>query len=523
MISAQPSPIAHQGLTTFLSYDSSPLSFSPSTSASSFSSSDSPLSSPSISPCTLSPSDGSFGHALFRLVPAFSVTEIVLGGWTNATFKVINEFGRSPNESDPTTSLQLESSDSILPLHCSILQARDSSDYDGDDNYNYNYNYNDSNNNSENDNKVAAATAYIGVSDLLQIESQKLQATNWLGLASLSEPGIDESGQGGLEFRVTFKKGVTAAPGRTLTGATLVKATPTTTKTTNKNNVFWIRIGSTRRGIVPCLLGPFALPESIIRDGGWSQQRSSRPRSNPPEDEHSTHILRPFDIPAHSRSQHPHVLLLTERHNHMPQGRVWDSAFVLLEIFKNRVIEGIHYRTEAPVLAGKRILDLSTGTGLLGLYLAGLAEVELSASSSSSSSPSCSSPITQPTTVLMTDLADAMGLIDQNVEGNKWIAPRVDVSTRKLVWGESLSGKKDVEGLDLVIASDVIYEPKAFEPLLRTLDGLCAPGRTTIYLGYKRRSLPLEKETEFFEKIHGLFIVEETLHELGVRVLKLRR
>ncbi|KAF8937596.1 Methyltransferase-like protein 21B [Haplosporangium gracile] len=502
MISAHPPPIAHQDLPHFLSYSNHNDNNSPSPSLSvtstSSSASDSPISSPSSSPRTLSP-ERHFGTILYRLCPNPPYTDnIVLGEWTSINLKIVNEFIALPDTNDLATSLQLETSESILPLECNILQGLDISDDDGDGN--------------DNNHGIDGAISCIGMSNLLQIESRGLQSTSWHALTSHSAgPAIYESGTGGLEFRVTFKNG----SGTTLGRRTARTTATTATTATNSRDVFWIRIGSPRQGIVPLALGPYVFPSMVPKHRTWLQQRS-KPRSQPPSsNQNSIKVIRPFDIPSlHLTVDSPRTLLLTEWHNHMPQGRAWDSAFVMLDIFKNRMVDGIHERSK-PLLAGKRILDLSAGTGLIGLYLAGLAEAELRSSKSIIS--------TQRTSVVMTDLHDAMDLIRDNINNNSSVAPQVAISSQVLKWGGPSSDAKELADLDMVIASDVIYDVLAFESLLSTLEDLCSPRRTEIYLGYKRRQLSQGKEREFFEKIRCRFNVEETTHELGVKVYRLTR
>ncbi|KAF9919731.1 Methyltransferase-like protein 21A, partial [Linnemannia zychae] len=391
----------------------------------------------------------------------------------------------APNNSDPSTSLPLGPNESTLPLECSILQEPDI--------------------NEDDDSYYGSVLPCIGISHLLVIESRGLQSASWFDGAfdSRSGPGIYKSGNGGLEFRVTLKDGEHAHRQIATT------ATATTITSSSSQDVFWIRIGSPRLGIVPLALGPYAFPSHRT----WLQQRS-RPRSQSPRSSNidTIKVIRPFDIPSPYTSAPPRTLVLTEWHNHMPQGRVWDSAFIMLDIFRDKVSEGIRCLS-APLLAGKRILDLSTGSGLIGLYLAGLAEVE----ERNTRIPTTMTTITtmqQQTKVVMTDLSEAMELIHYNINNNSMIAPQVNISAQTLQWGESLDSP-DFKNLDIVIASDVIYNIKAFESLLNTLIGLCVPGRTIIYLGYKRRHLSRGKETEIFAKIRSHFNVEETVHELG--------
>ncbi|KAF9912991.1 Methyltransferase-like protein 21D [Linnemannia zychae] len=421
--------------------------------------------------------------------------------------------------SDPATTLQLGPGESVLPLECSILQGRDincdEDDSTDSDNGGHEYDI-------DSDNKSGSASSYIGVSHLLQIESRGLQSISWFAFDSRAGPGIYESGNGGLEFRVSFKNGG-ATPWQTATAA--IATTMTTATTTNSRDVFWIRIGSPHSTIVPLAIGPYAFPSTTPPHKTWLKQRS-RPRSQSPRgNEDVAKVVRPFNIASpHSDAEPCRTLLITEWHNHMPQGRVWNSAFVLLEFFKNRVAEGIRLGSN-PIFAGKRTLDLSTGTGLLGLYLAGLAESELQSNNINAMPP---------TSIVMTDLDDAMDLIGQNISNNRMLVPHVEISAKKLKWSDSFHAPADLQDLDVVIASDVIYEEEAFGSLLSTLFGLCTPRRTVIYLGFKQRLLSDQTRDEFFAEIENLFNVEDLteslkkelkgpIHEPGVGVYRLSR
>jgi len=309
----------------------------------------------------------------------------------------------------------------------------------------------------------------------LRLERRALQSPNWDGLDNLSGPGVGPSGRGGLEVRVV----------RTMTGA------PAT---------LWINIGSeTDRDIVPLVLGPIRLSTKAFDLNTATME-----------------VLRPFNIPA-VRGIHPRIMLLKEVWNNVPQGRVWDSAFVLKEIFRSEVMAGID-KSAPPLFAGKKTLDLSAGTGLLGLFIAGLAQMELEGSPP---------PIPTATKVVLTDLEHALDLIKHNIHSNKpKIAPNIELTAKALAWGAShLVRFRGVtfDTFDTVVASDVVYEAANFDHLLETLFGLCTPGRTMLYLGYKRRALTKDSEDLFFNKISRKFKSQHSLHGLDVHVWRLWR
>lgn len=100
--------------------------------------------------------------------------------------------------------------------------------------------------------------------------------------------------------------------------------------------------------------------------------------------------------------------------------------------------------------------------------------------------------------ITMTDLTHSLDLIYQNRASN-----HLDDYTeiQALAWGNH----KDVQQLltkgpiDIIIASDVLYEPSSFSKLVETLDWLSAAAENIdIFLGYKRRGLSREDEQSFF-------------------------
>lgn len=136
-------------------------------------------------------------------------------------------------------------------------------------------------------------------------------------------------------------------------------------------------------------------------------------------------------------------------------GKIWDSTFVLIRyLYQNRV----------ELVSGKRILELGAGTGITSLALSRL----------------------QPAMVVCTDLEEVVPLIKVNVELNAAWSPslrsvlRNDYFVQPLSWGGELLppavGGADVRSCEVIIASDVVYYPEGYEPLLTTLESLlCLP------------------------------------------------
>jgi len=175
-------------------------------------------------------------------------------------------------------------------------------------------------------------------------------------------------------------------------------------------------------------------------------------------------------------------------------GKVWDSAFIMVQMIEDKI------RRHRNLFSGKRILDLSTGTGFVGLYLASL----LSTTQSDEAGDKMNN---LKTNITLTDLDYALKLVRGNLALNKHILDfnsKVTVDVDSLQWGDLMKAEK-FGVLDYVFASDVVYEPELFDPLVQTLISMCTPGHTKIYLGYKKRGLTKDEETRFFDKLQTHF------------------
>jgi hypothetical protein len=126
-------------------------------------------------------------------------------------------------------------------------------------------------------------------------------------------------------------------------------------------------------------------------------------------------------------------------------GKVWDSAFIILHYMKDR------FTKDQSSLLGKRILDLSTGTGLIGLYLAAFCSLMTQKNAVKKY---------QKTNIILTDLQHAINLIKRNRSLNQYLIQDTKVSTEitMLEWGNVKKAKK-LGLVDIVLASDVVYEP----------------------------------------------------------------
>ncbi|KAK6947480.1 Lysine methyltransferase [Dillenia turbinata] len=120
---------------------------------------------------------------------------------------------------------------------------------------------------------------------------------------------------------------------------------------------------------------------------------------------------------------------------------VWDSALILSEFMERQQAQlGFDFRD-------KTVLELGAGAGLPGLTAA-----QLGASR-----------------VLLTDIQPLLGGLKRNAEGNK-LEDVVEV--RELVWG-SVSSSDSWGEFDVVLMSDVFFDPTVMGDLGKTLRSLC--------------------------------------------------
>ncbi|KAF8412832.1 hypothetical protein HHK36_000803 [Tetracentron sinense] len=137
---------------------------------------------------------------------------------------------------------------------------------------------------------------------------------------------------------------------------------------------------------------------------------------------------------------------------------VWDSSLVLSEWMLS------HGLVEFD-LQGKIVIELGAGTGLPGLTAALLGAER----------------------VILTDVALLLPGLQRNVEANG-LRDRVEV--RELVWGsdeECPSHGGELAEVDLVLMSDVFYDPLEMEALATTLKKVCGKG-TRIWSASEIRS-----------------------------------
>ncbi|ETW08061.1 hypothetical protein H310_02428 [Aphanomyces invadans] len=154
-------------------------------------------------------------------------------------------------------------------------------------------------------------------------------------------------------------------------------------------------------------------------------------------------------------------------HGHL----VWDAALVLADYMQQ-----VH--AKATTLESCRAIELGAGIGLVGMVLAALGCME----------------------VTLTDQPYCIPLLAKNVEANfgdtvSVVRPRV----KALQWGQLVDDEMERK-MDLIVASDVLYNASVFPDLIHTLDALANP-TTQIFLCYEPR-IPTQ-EASFFAQLEA--------------------
>ena len=114
-------------------------------------------------------------------------------------------------------------------------------------------------------------------------------------------------------------------------------------------------------------------------------------------------------------------------------------------------------------------------------------------------------------TVIATDRVDNMGLLEHNVEANRFAG---EVSAKPLSWGEEArSVSWSEEGFDLVLGAEIVYDARLFPALLATLESLLrAKEGAQGLIAYKERGI---EERTFFDSLREAGWAVETEPLLG--------
>jgi hypothetical protein len=165
-------------------------------------------------------------------------------------------------------------------------------------------------------------------------------------------------------------------------------------------------------------------------------------------------------------------------------GKLWDSTYVLLQ----------YLGANSDIVRGKRVVELGSGTGMAGTFqermymLCGIYFCRTGLGMS----------LYAPAAVTITDLSEVVPLLQANLALNA--ATATDLSVRKILrenyrvlshcWGDPVSRLLEVVGgCDVIIASDVVYDPIGYEPLIASIIGILtqSPPEALCILAHRHR------------------------------------
>ncbi|KAI8093290.1 putative methyltransferase-domain-containing protein [Halteromyces radiatus] len=323
-----------------------------------------------------------------------------------------------------------------------------------------------------------------------------IRATTWSGtdttlLSNTSIPGFFASGKGSFEYTITPKKNqekvYECGPRYLRIYCQSVENFPQHRKQdeadNNNNNKLddWI---------LPLVVGPIELSNDSSVDnnnGSTNATVETWPENTPMV--HSAYRLfssataHELDNSDDTTTTTTFNVAIHESWESGIPGKIWDSALVMLQMLERMVQYKPNY------LNGKHVLDLSAGTGLLGLSVAKNAK---------------------PSKVTITELDEAVDLIKSNISLNDYLNKKCnDLQVRKLLWGDDKQAQACGKA-DMILASDVLYEAEFFEDLIKSFVDLCNQKEDDggkIFIGYKRRGFDAHEEIRFWNLCRQYFDV----------------
>ena len=136
----------------------------------------------------------------------------------------------------------------------------------------------------------------------------------------------------------------------------------------------------------------------------------------------------------------------------------------------------------------KRVLELGSGTGLLGLV--------------------CN--VVEASTIILTDLKECLPICKLNLSSNCDILnPNSTTVVEELVWGDCIRSNDLLQtygSIDIIIGADIVYHQSAevLGALVDTVIQLATP-ETVFMLAYEYRECMIEDELYFFSPIRSHF------------------
>nr|XP_020446511.1 protein-lysine methyltransferase METTL21D [Monopterus albus] len=162
---------------------------------------------------------------------------------------------------------------------------------------------------------------------------------------------------------------------------------------------------------------------------------------------------------------------------------VWDAAIVLARYLETK--QFYDPSSGVNVWAGRRVVELGAGTGVVGLMAATLGAQ-----------------------VTVTDLEDLQTLLKVNIQENQTLISSGSVTAKILKWGEDVS--EFMPPPHYILMADCIYYEQSVVPLVDSLKLLSGP-ETCIICCYEERTEGVNPKVErrFFELLQQSFKCEE--------------
>ena len=126
----------------------------------------------------------------------------------------------------------------------------------------------------------------------------------------------------------------------------------------------------------------------------------------------------------------------------------WESAICLAEYCYDHLFNQFQH---------KRIVEIGSGTGIVGLQLCALGGH-----------------------VTLTDREEYLELINYNIKKNLPMLTGT-AQAKTLFWGDDLEGDKDFQNIDYVIVANCVYHSIELDQLVKTICNLC-PENSSTYL-----------------------------------------
>jgi len=154
-------------------------------------------------------------------------------------------------------------------------------------------------------------------------------------------------------------------------------------------------------------------------------------------------------------------------------GSIWDSAVIISNFIDSR------QRFPEGDFKGKKVLELGSGCGLVGIYAAILGA-----------------------NVYFTDMNIVFDQLQLNIDNNLSIEERKNIEVEELVWGTKGHLEKPWPQFDYMFAAECLYHEDTVIPFLETTYQL-ANNNTIIYLS----GIIGERTITLFHKIVGRYFI----------------